>query len=220
MRTVAVVPMNRLSLAKSRLAEALDSESRRALALWMAERVLRAIQTSGVVTRTVVVSPDPHLLTWARALDVEALQQTEGRLNAGLELGRRWAQSVDATALLVLFGDLPTLTSDDVRALASAVEPQRGNDDACVGLAPDRAERGTNGLALRPPDSLPFLFGTDSFRRHIVAGRQTGIEPRTVRRPGTSFDVDAPSDLDELRSLGLWTPERCDAVVSTPGGGR
>lgn len=218
MRTVAVVPMNRLSLAKSRLADSIDPESRRALALWMGERVLREIQASGVVARTAVVSPDPQALAWARALGVEALHQTEGRLNAGLEIGRSWSRSVGADTLLVLFGDLPLLTAEDVRALASSVEQTKSG--ACVGLAPDRAERGTNGLALRPPSALPFLFGTDSFHRHIEAARQAGLETWTVRRLGASFDVDTPADLDELRSRELWTPSRCEAAATTPGGGR
>lgn len=210
--------MNTLARAKSRLADALDPESRRTLALWMAERVLRAIQESGVVSQTAIVSPDPHILAWARARSVEALHQMEGDLNAGLELGRRWSHELDADALLVLFGDLPLLTAADVRTLVDS--PRQLSRSVSVVLGPDRAERGTNGLFLRPPDALPFLFGMDSFSRYLEAAQRAGYEIRTVIRDGTSFDVDTPSELDDLRALGLALPWTCDTAVSAPGGGR
>ncbi|MGH2484968.1 MAG: 2-phospho-L-lactate guanylyltransferase, partial [Ktedonobacterales bacterium] len=100
MRTVALVPINALAVAKSRLADALDAEERRALVLWMAERVLSAIRASGVTARIAVVSPDPAALAWARAEHVDAIYQPTGDLNAGLELGRAWAREEGAGALL------------------------------------------------------------------------------------------------------------------------
>ncbi len=217
-RTVAIVPMNRLSLAKSRLASALDPEGRRQLALWMGERVLRAIRESDLVERSAVVSPDPEVMTWARERDIEALSQSEGDLNAGLELGRQWSIAQAADALLVLFGDLPLLAAADVRSLIEAVRSR--DTPAAVALAPDRADTGTNALALRPPGALPFLFGAESFSRHIEAARQFGLDVRVIRRIGTSFDVDTPGDLDELQAQRLWTPEVRHATLSTPGGGR
>jgi 2-phospho-L-lactate guanylyltransferase len=217
-RTVAVLPMNHLSRAKSRLADTLDPGSRRALVLWMGERVLCALEASAAVVRTVVVSPDPDVLAWTCARRVAALRQTSGGLNEGLELGRRWSLDVGADALLVLFGDLPLLTSADVFALVAAVEGM--SEVGRIALAPDRADRGTNALALRPPGALPFLFGADSLSRHADAAHTAGVEPQYVRREGLSFDVDTPVQLDELRMLGLWTPAGCDARVSAVGGNR
>ena len=218
MRTVALLPMNALAVAKSRLASALDAEDRRALVLWMAERVLRAIQSSSAVAWVAVVSPDPLLLAWARDRHAVALHQTEGDLNAGLELGRRWSREVEADALLALFGDLPLLNTNEVTAFVASVE--ESGAISSLALASDRDGRGTNGLVMKPANTLPFMFGPDSFSRFTEAAHLAGVETHHVRFPGTSFDVDTPAHLDELLALGLWTPHACDTHVSVLGGNR
>lgn len=210
--------MNALAVAKSRLAAALAPEGRRALVLWMAERVLRAVVESGGVEQVAVVSPDPSVLDWASQRHAHPLHQAAGDLNAGVEVGRRWAAGGGADALLVLFGDLPLLSAGDVSGLLDvAGEPGAASR---LTLAPDRAERGTNGLVMRPLDALPFLFGPDSLARFTRAARDAHIESRLVRRAGTAFDVDTPAQLAELLALDVWTPEGCDATVSMAGGGR
>lgn len=212
MRTVALLPINALAVAKSRLTGALDAEERRALVLWMAERALSAIRESGAATRIAVVSPDPVALAWARAEGVAGVYQLDGDLNAGLELGRAWAREDGADALLTLFGDLPLLRAEEVAALVAPVTESPAA--SVVALAPDRARRGTNGLVMRPVDALPFLFGDESLARYTRAARANGVEAHIVTRPGTSFDVDTPEHLRELSERGLWTPRSRDARVS------
>ncbi|MGH2457081.1 MAG: 2-phospho-L-lactate guanylyltransferase, partial [Candidatus Limnocylindria bacterium] len=99
-------------------------------------------------------------------------------------------------ALAVLHGDLPNLAVDDVRALVDAI-PAAG-----VAIAPDRAESGTNGLALRPPDAIGFRFGPGSFAAHRAEARRAGLSLAVVRRPGLAFDLDTPDDLARWLKLG------------------
>ncbi|HKV85416.1 MAG TPA: 2-phospho-L-lactate guanylyltransferase [Ktedonobacterales bacterium] len=212
MRTVALLPINALAVAKSRLANTLDAEERRALVLWMAERVLCAIRASGLATRIAVVSPDTAALAWARAEDADAIYQSNVGLNAGLDLGRDWARENGADALLVLFGDLPLVSASDVAALVAHVE--RSPAARVVALAPDREGRGANGLAMRPLDALPFLFGIESRARFTAAALTAGVEAHMVTLPGTSFDVDTPEHLRELSERGLWAPRGHDARMS------
>jgi 2-phospho-L-lactate guanylyltransferase len=209
---VALLPINALAVAKSRLAGALDAEERRALVLWMAERALSAVRDSGAATRIAVVSPDLVALSWARAEGVDGVYQSGGDLNAGLDLGRAWAREDGADALLVLFADLPLLRAEEVAALVAHVELSPAA--SVVALAPDREGRGTNGLVMRPPDALPFLFGRGSLARYGRAAQAAGVETRYVDKPGTSFDVDTPQHLRELSERGLWTPRSRDARVS------
>lgn len=211
-RTVALLPINALAIAKSRLTNALDADDRRALVLWMAERVLSAIRASDVATRIAVVSPDPAALAWARIADAEAIYQSNVGLNAGLDLGRDWARENAAEALLVLFADLPLVSASDVAALVAHVE--RSPAASVVALAPDRAGRGTNGVAMRPLDALPFLFGRKSLARYGRSALAAGVETRYVNQPGTSFDVDTSEDLRELSERGLWGPRCRDARMS------
>ena len=118
-------------------------------------------------------------------------------LNAGLEQARREALGDGIETLVVLHGDLPNLAADDVTALLAAVPQPSG-----VAIAPDRAEGGTNGLALRPPDAIGFWFGVGSFEAHRAAAAAAGVPIVEVHRPGLAFDLDTPADLARWIELG------------------
>ena len=117
-------------------------------------------------------------------------------LNAGLEQARREALADGIDTLIVLHGDLPNLATDDIDALLAAV-PSRG-----IAIAPDRAGGGTNGLALRPPDAIPFRFGVGSLEAHQAAADAAGVPIVEVHRPGLAFDLDTPADLARWIELG------------------
>ena len=199
MKTAAVVPINMLNSAKSRLADHLSVAERRELVYWMAERVLSAVRNSGRVERLAVVSPDLEVLSWAAHHEAEPLPQTgAGGLNAGLELGRSWARQIGAEALLILLGDLPCLSTEEV---ANFIE--RGSEHPVV-LAPDQRWQGTNGLLLRLSVNLPFAFGAGSLGRHqMLAGEQQQVA-LLFQTPGLSFDVDTFAELSMLYEFGIW----------------
>jgi 2-phospho-L-lactate guanylyltransferase len=209
--TIALVPLNALDVVKSRLRHSLDDGNRRALVLWLAKRVLAALSDSGVVDRIGIVSPDSLALApfapwgpYAPRKQVTPLYTEGGELNEDLKQGRRWALEEGAHQVLVVLADLPFLSAVEVcemvrRARASQARPY-------VLLAPDRAERGTNALLLRPADALPFAFGVDSLSRHTALARERGIEPDVYRSAATSFDVDTPADVRELIAQGAWRP--------------
>ncbi len=203
MRTVALVPVTALAVAKTRLHESLSQRQRRELALWMAERVVRAAGESGAVAQVAVVSPDPEVLAWASAQGAVPIHQVSGGLNDGLELGRRWAQDVATEALLVLLGDLPRLIPREVAAIVGLADRP---GPATVALAPDLRLRGTNGMLQRPADVLPFAFGPDSLARHTRLARARKIEPIRFSSPGIASDVDTPHDLRDILDHGFWLP--------------
>jgi 2-phospho-L-lactate/phosphoenolpyruvate guanylyltransferase len=224
--TVALVPINTLTAAKSRLSVSVGAEERQALVLWMASRVLAAVRRSGAVTSVAVVSPDPMVLRWSEGQGAVAVHQVSGDLNDGLEVGRRWAIAHGAEALLVLLADLPCLTPRDVRALVDAAASTPASTptstvasvpagvQSAVVLAPDRARRGTNGLLIRPATLLPFAFGQDSLERHTGLARERGLEPLLRRTLGTCFDVDTPSDLEELGWRRMAAEHEHDAATT------
>lgn len=211
--TFAAVPVKDLLGTKSRLAPLLDPGSRAGLTLYMMKRVVRVMLHAGIPSANLcVVSPDRLVLdTAAEAGAVPRLQRTRG-LNPALEEAREWAGARGADSLLVLPADLPLLRAEDVRSLLSAGE------GAPVALAPDAGETGTNALLLRPPDAIPFLFGSGSRRAHLQAAQQRGLEARECRLPNLSFDIDTVEDLsklevpEELRLPGdsafSWGPDR------------
>lgn len=202
-KVYAVVPLSAPPRIKTRLAGVLKPSARAALARWMAERVLGAVRAAGAVAEIAVVSPDVEALAWAASRGAVALRQEGRGLNAALEIGRQWALARGADALLVLLGDLPYLTPRDVSAMVRLLP---GGDAPAAVLAPDRHERGTNALLLRPPDVLPFTFGRESFHRHEARALALGGRAVWYTSEGTRNDVDAPDDLAALVASGLWRP--------------
>ena len=121
-------------------------------------------------------------------------------LNAGLDQARGDAQADGIETLVVLHGDLPNLSAEDVLALLAglgAVAAGRG-----VAIAPDRTGAGTNGLGLRPPGAIAFRFGTGSFAAHLSEAEAAGAALSVVERPGLAFDLDTPEDLARWLELG------------------
>ena len=190
--SVVVIPHRGLAAAKTRLAPRLAPDDRAALAERLLERVLR-VAHDAQDGEVVVISPDADLRAVTEPLGARLLIQRGLGLNAGLEQARRDVASPGMSLLVVLHGDLPWLNVEDVRELIDRVPASGG-----MAIAPDRAGSGTNGLALRPPDCIPFRFGPGSFEAHVAAARAAGQPVAVVQRAGLAFDLDTPADLDRL----------------------
>lgn len=187
MSTVALVPLNRLSLVKSRLKEVVSD--RPALALRLLERVVGAL--SPVVDRVVVATPEACLADFCEQRGCELFVCPGVDLNDDLH---RAAQHARAAELLVALGDLPRLESSEVRELLA----QAGNEPRVTVLAPDRSGQGTNLLYCRPAGAVPFCFGPDSLERHRRAAASKGVAVRLFSSPGTREDLDTPEHLRAL----------------------
>jgi len=185
-RLLAAVPIKALDEAKSRLQE--EDVDRGRLTLAMLDRVLDAIHASRAVNGIVVVSPDPDVLRHVESRATPVLQRTSG-LNEAAEEAAMWAVCDGADALLIVHGDLPWLTPEDVSAMRSLA------DEGTVVLAPDRAEKGTNMLLASPPAAIHYKFGPDSFARHQSEARAEGLHVRMYRSESAARDVDTAEDL-------------------------
>lgn len=190
-----IVPHRGLAAAKTRLAPVLDDAEREALAGRLLERVLAVAHAA--CGDVVVISPSDALALLVGAAGARLVHQLGMGLNAGLEQARREALADGIDMLVVLHGDLPNLATDDIAALLAAVPQPSG-----VGIAPDRAGSGTNGLALRPPDAIAFRFGVASLAAHHAAAEAAGVPIVEVHRPGLAFDLDTPADLARWIELG------------------
>jgi 2-phospho-L-lactate guanylyltransferase len=191
----AIVPVQRLDLAKSRLASVLTSAERSALVLRLLDTVLPALAGSELVTATTVVSPDPAALEHAAAFGAIPLLQAGSGLNAAIRQGREVARDHGAEELLIVLADLPFLTTAVVDDLLEA------SAGASVTLAPDRHGTGTNALVLRPLDAIEPAFGSGSYAAHVAAAAARGRSLHTFHAHATAFDVDTPEDLRALNAV-------------------
>ena len=205
---VALVPVKRLSEAKSRLACILDDDLRRALVLALLGDTLALLER--IPLEAAVISADEQVLAVARDLGALPIVEPEScrKLNRAAACGAHELARRGAAAVLVLAADLPLLSTLDIRLLLERLSmPTPG-----VVLAPAH-NGGTNALGLRPPEAIPFRFGRDSARRHALATRKAGLPLEVASTPGLGFDLDAPEDVTRLLS-----GPRSGDVYRTAGG--
>jgi len=202
-RIVAVVPVRSLSSGKSRLGEPLDAEERADLVLALLRRTVEQALAASRLAGVVVVSEDADLLRQARAMGAASLLQERPGLNEGLAEARA-AADPEATAIMVLPADLPSVVASAIDELAEVAElAQRAAPDRpVVALVPDRHGTGTNALLVAPPDAIPFRFGAGSRVAHCSAARAAGASYVELAGPLT-FDLDTPEDLLEADRRGL-----------------
>ncbi len=197
---VAVVPAKDFDAAKQRLARALPPEARSALARAMLEDVLTALAAGGL-DRIVVVTPDTRAAEIAARHGAAALLEAESAGHtAAVERGLAACRELGATIMLTVPGDLPCLTTEEVRAVLAAC----GAPPAAV-FVPSRSGLGTNAACLAPPEAVPLRFGEPSFADHLAAARARGIEPVVLELPGAGLDIDSPEDLEALLARGPET---------------
>jgi len=213
----ALIPVKPLQSGKQRLGSVLGAAARAELVRAMLADLLDALGAVPAVRTRWVVSRDAEVLSLAESLGARALAEPAdiGGLNGALEWGRAEILAHDRpAALLVLPADLPSATSDDLRAF---VMETGSNTTALVRLCPS-PDGGTNALLLRPPDAIPFMYGPHSAQAHarLAAQRKIGVE--RVAPPGLQVDVDAPEELRErVRRLDRVPGARTRAALASLG---
>ncbi len=183
---VAVIPLKRLSEAKSRLAGRLTAGERRELAVQLLERTVAAVRNSEQIDRVALATVEEDL---AHRLGLIHLPD-RGSLNASLLAGVEWATREGAQALLILPADLPLVDAADIATLCDDAPTSRG-----ILVAPTN-DGGTGALFLTPPDAMPPMFGPDSARRHMSLATTLGLELSVANRPGLAIDLDTWEDFD------------------------
>jgi 2-phospho-L-lactate guanylyltransferase len=186
----AVIPVKRLSAAKSRLRGAVDDVRHEELALAMVRDTVSAVLRSAAVGRLVVVTDDPVATAAVTALGAEAVpDKPAAGLNAAFRYGADTVAGL-AGPRAVLAGDLPALTGVDLTDVLNAVRERSFVADAA----------GTGTVLLAAPAGVPLepRFGVGSAAAHAASGARALIGDW----PGLRQDVDTPADLYEVLSLG------------------
>lgn len=190
-RVVVIVPVGRLTGAKSRLGAVLDAEERLELTLHLARTTIAACVATPGITETIVVTPDDTIRRLAEELGARPIRQRDGGLNRGIDVGRDDALAGGASAVLILPIDLPEISPATIEAILSALASPRR---PLVAIVPDRHGRGTNALLLAPPDAIDTCFGGDSRAAHVAAARAAGADLVELGGP-LALDIDTPDDL-------------------------
>lgn len=186
----AVVPVKQLARAKQRLSGLLGPEQRRLLCDAMLDDVLAALAAARGLAGILVVSSDPAARMLAMRHGARLLDDTDQGLNAAVAHAAGVLAAEGAAAMLVIHGDAPLATADEIEALIAAHAAGHA-----VALAADRRGDGTNALLCAPPDTMTFHYGPGSFAAHREAARAAGHEPAVLDLPGLALDIDTADDL-------------------------
>ncbi|MFT4025448.1 MAG: 2-phospho-L-lactate guanylyltransferase [Novosphingobium sp.] len=187
-----VIPVKGPDEGKQRLAAALDPARRTKLVRAMLERVVAAAQGARQVDEVCLLGSSRHGLPEG----IPLLPDPGTGLNPALTSAFVAAKQAEATRLVIVFADLPQLTSLDIELLVAAPEDE-------VAIAPDRHGTGTNAISLPLPaaEDFAFAFGPDSFALHSAEARRLGLGIEEVRSRGLAHDIDEPDDLPDAGGL-------------------
>ncbi|MEM2878512.1 MAG: 2-phospho-L-lactate guanylyltransferase [Candidatus Hadarchaeales archaeon] len=199
MSTWGIVPVKRLSEAKSSLSSVLDTETRKELVLAMLDDVMRTLLSSPSVAGVIVVSPDAHVLEFAGKHGAECVRDDSAELNKALTMGVERAVQLKASSVLIIPGDVPLVRPHDVENIIAMAVGRRE-----VVISPSK-KNGTDALLLKPPKVMELRFGGESFPLHLQEAHRAGIMPRIYRSSNLANDLDDPEDIDAIIAEGDGT---------------
>lgn len=187
-----VIPFKQPDQAKGRLSAALSEAGRIELAGAMLHHVVGVASRAEPALQLCLLGPTRHGLPAV----IPLLADPGTGLNPALHAALEHVSREGAGRMIVLFADLPLLTSHDVQLLAAAPADT-------IAIAPDRHGTGTNALSLPLPAArgFTFCFGPDSFARHHIEARRHGHKLEEVHSPGLARDIDMPEDLPDAAGL-------------------
>src|SRR4051794_16793869 len=111
---LAVIPVKRLPVAKTRLRGAVPDPLHDVIVLAMAKDTVAAVVACPLVERVLVVSDDPRVRAAVTALGAQCVpDEPDAGLNAAITFGAR-AATEPGTAVAVLTADLPALRTDEL----------------------------------------------------------------------------------------------------------
>ncbi len=186
----AVVPVKRLTTAKSRLRGAVAETRHEELALAMVLDTVTAVTACAQVGEVLVVTADPRVTAAVHALGARVVPDPGGDLNAAMRFGAD-AVAGPGRRRAVLTGDLPALRPEELGAALLAAGPGRS-------FLPDAAGTGTVLLTAGAGAALDPRFGPGSARAHAASGATELGGPW----PGLRQDVDTAADLRTVLTLG------------------
>jgi 2-phospho-L-lactate guanylyltransferase len=180
---VVLVPVKAFGQAKRRLGRALTEPDRVRLVQSMASHVVAACAPLPVA----VVCDDKDVAGWAAGLGASVLWEPGQGLNRAVGAGVARLAAAGALWVTIAHGDLP-------RAKGLGTLPPFDG----VTLVPDRRDDGTNVMRLPTSHEFRFSYGPGSFRAHRAEASRLGLAVRVLRDPDLAYDVDWPSDVEEL----------------------
>ena len=193
--TNILIPVKSLAQAKQRLSGVLSDEARAGLVLAMLKDMLSTLGSwnDGDVW---IVSADTKVIATAHDFGARVIREEHSSgYNEAVSTGFRELDPKEP--VLVLPGDLPRLTFEDLGNLLSSFSLEKKE----VRIIPDQKRIGTNALFLSSPGLIEPAFGSDSFSKHKAAAKTVEADTSIYELANLAHDIDSPDDLFDFASL-------------------
>lgn len=190
-----ILPVKRLSEAKSRLAA--PKGARAELVLAMARDTLAAVESCDDVSRTWLLTADPSVVDALATAELGVLHETPhpstNALNAAVTRAISELRARDgSTNVAIVVADLPALHPDELAAaLTHAAEHE-------ASFVADADDIGTTAVMLGSHSTLMPTFGLQSGERHHAA-KMVSVDAG----PGLRRDVDTLIALAAAQEIGV-----------------
>lgn len=212
MKLSIVIPMKNPECSKTRLAKVLNPSERKRLALYLFEKNLGFFRQMYPQHNLLVVTESQEIQQIAEGYGADVLieeqraeqqvvQEKEQReepqqsgLNAAVSQAARYNADRGFDSQLVIPGDIQELDCDEIETLLNHRVTERS-----VIVCPSY-DGGTNAIMTTPPDVMPFCFGPNSSRKHLLTAFEAGLHTRRVFLESLSHDIDRPEDLSRVDS--------------------
>src|ERR1017187_4383717 len=183
MRGILLIPVKSLTTAKQRLAAALDQERGSQLGEAMLRDVMTAAAWALGLIDVAVVAGDARAPALSAEFGFRMIADPRNESEtAAIEGATAWCEQRGYDTTIVVPGDIPLITSDELRRVLDAA-PAEG-----AVFVPAYDRRGSNCILRRPAAIIPLRFGNDSFLPHCEAMRKTGRELVILEMPGIGLD--------------------------------
>ncbi len=196
-----LIPVKDLSKANERLAEVLNKRQRTELAYVMLEDVFSAVKESKLADNKVIVTLDrkAEKMALEQGFDVIREEEQLGE-SSSVDLALQVCRKMGALSVLVIPGDAPLITGEDIDSVL-----KREKKGKSIVLVPSKDEFGTNAILRKPPDSIPSMFGDDSFRKHQEEAARRYVPCEVYKNDNISVDIDKPEDIEIFARHGYRT---------------
>jgi 2-phospho-L-lactate guanylyltransferase len=207
----AVLPAKDFVDAKQRLAPVLNPAQRNALFRAMLEDVVAMLVTVRGLDGILMVTRDRAAGALARLYGLRVLYEDKNRgQSAAVAAAARLLAEESAAGIITVPGDAPLATAEEIEQVIAA----HGTAPAMT-IVPSHDHRGSNCIAVSPPELIEFRFGHDSFDPHLAEARKAGVEAMVLALPGLALDIDTPDDLHILLQQRATT--RTHALLAKSG---
>lgn len=193
-----LLPLKTFAAAKQRLSGVLAASERAQFFVAMVEDVLRVLTQQCALKQIAICSRDPAARWLANYYGVEFIDENKlpaNDLNSAVNLAAQRCFARGTDDILVVHGDLPLLSGDD---LAAFLRAHQNGKAMAITIASDRRGRGSNLLAWRGTPQFRTQYGVDSFQQHCAQAHALNIEPTLCDLTGARCDIDELDDLLEF----------------------